>query len=456
MTDMAPDLDSTPLERLVTQPSAYFFAACERAGRLPDNDARSLWLAATGDALKAVKHGHYWWQSLLVNMTEDPDPAWAEAARRLSQGSRPAAMTREERDAGAVRYSAEAVRLIRQRLQAETEAQARRAAGYAWMLWRASVATGLRIVNLRRAVVTESGILAEQGGQILLRRLSSLARVECQRLARLRKQVCGAAGEEAVYAGAVQAWERAARAVPAAERPSLSTARHLSLAVWRRELSNPLLAVLLQENEEDVAPWGLELDPLSELDLHRPPPPPHGAKRAAAGGFTVAELGLVTALAVLLTGIGLALAGGRVQLARQDMALQNITEAARTAATVPGRNRYTFNTAAAEILISFAGVDATRTRASAGATDVGDLQTGAYLGSTATANRANLGNSGGNTVNIPNCAAQSIQVILYPSGMQSGNPLRSASAGWLLGRLENAGFTGVVSLGGVFSCMGEN
>lgn len=435
--------DNERLQRLVQEPTACFLADCERMSQDPNETARVMWLAAIGRGLESVEYGGYWWQTLLLNMTEHPDPAWTGAVQRLSQGTRPAAMTTAEREAGRLRYTVEAVRQIRDRLRSDGTDQ-RRGAVYAWMLWRASAATGLRITDLRAAEPGDGGELLSATGMVLLRRLSAHAREECKRLVNLRRRMAGNRGEEALYHAALQAWDRAGGGIALEECPALDSARHLSLAVWRRELDNPLLAVLLGEEEDDVLSWGQELAPGSELELHRPPPPP---LRAAAQGFAVAETAIVAAMAIAMAGAGL-------ELAAQGTWPENGSEAALVRDAPPGRARNTFNTAAAEQRIPAGGFAGARKQGGIAAQDFGGAQAGGPFGPEPAATAAGPNHDGGNAAHSTNCSAGAAQVILCPNGMESGNPRSEASADGTPGRLF-APFAGMVSADGVFCCLRE-
>ena len=186
-----------------------------------------------------------------------------------------------EKKAGQLRFSAQALRSVREGLCADSGDQ--NGAAYAWILWRSSAVTGLRMRDLRRAKVAGSRLVTESGDE-LLKYLSTKAREICQQLQMLREQTSGSRGEAALFAAAERAWDRASATLRDGDRPLLASARHLSIAVWRNELDDAMLAVLLGEEEADLSQWGWHLLPGSEMDSYRVARPLRRAERKNSGG----------------------------------------------------------------------------------------------------------------------------------------------------------------------------
>ena len=448
-------VSSQPLEELVRAPESAFEADCERIGAQDTSEARMKWLAGVRRGLLSVQNGGYWWQALLVGLAEDASRRWHKAVMRIGGAARRAEMTEDDRDAGRIQYTASAIRTIRDALfQMHKNRTAGAAAGYAWTLWRASVATGLRIWDLRTARLSDKGHLVDRANNILLHRISKHAREEVLRMVQLRDSAVGPQGENSLYAQAEQVWEEAARKVPPKQRPSLASARHLSIAVWRKDLDNPLLAVLLEEDEYDVAVWGQELHPSSELAQHQPPVPPRRPK-AVQAGYTLVEMVIVIAVLLLLAGASLSMASARIAEARRITAVQSVSGAAQAAALIPDRSRYTWQSAAVKALGSIGQFEVSDLVGLSSAVDVTDLGAGAYIGQTTTGNTSRLQDENSLLISIPDCPVGRVQVILFPDGMAADHPLAEADAGWLILQLELNGFTAAGSNAGIAACLRE-
>ena len=330
---MSPEQDSlADLERLVADPPVAFEADCEKLGVEAGRAARITWLGGVRRGLISVKHGKGWWQMLIVGILDRRDPEWSKAVMRIGGPPRRAEMGPADRDAGRLQYTAAAVRMIKDALfkvVRDPDDPNRAAAGYAWLLWCSSVATGLRIQELRQARVNQKRQLVDAGGNILLRRMSERALVQCTRLAGMRDTASSVAGEGALFAAAERVWANAAGRVRESSRPALASARHLSLAVWRRKLNDAVLAVLLEEDEKDVKVWGQELHPRSELSRYKAPLPPRRRKVAGAAGFTIVELTISLVVIGVLLGVFLTFVGGRMDEARREARASQVVEALR-------------------------------------------------------------------------------------------------------------------------------
>ena len=379
---MSPEQDSlADLERLVADPPVAFEADCEKLGVEAGRAARITWLGGVRRGLISVKHGKGWWQMLIVGILDRRDPEWSKAVTRIGGPPRRAEMGPADRDAGRLQYTAAAVRRIKDALfkvVRDPDDPNRAAAGYAWLLWCSSVATGLRIQELRQARVNQKRQLVDTGGNILLRRMSERALVQCTRLAGMRDTASSVAGEGALFAAAERVWANAARRVRESSRPALASARHLSLAVWRRKVNDAVLAVLLEEDEKDVKVWGQELHPRSELSRYKAPLPPRRRKVAGAAGFTIVELTISLVVIGVLLGIFLTFVGGRMD------------EALRAVESIPSRDRPYWRAAANEALASVGVFPEQATAYAANSRLATALPHGVYVGVTATKNRTLL------------------------------------------------------------------
>ena len=252
-------------------------ADCERAS---EEISRLHWVVVLQRGLLCSEGGEHWVQVLLVRLMEMASSGWDEVLMDISGVPRRAELTRADRKAGQLRFTVEALRIVRNGLC--NDRGDKNGASYAWMLWRASAVTGLRYQELSRARVVD-GRLENEAGDVLLEPLWDQANVVCRQLEELRNRLAGHRGEPALLAAAERAWERASAILPDERRLLLASARHITMAAWRVKMDDMILAVLLKEDESDVANWGKELQAGSELGAHKAPPPPRRADRGREG-----------------------------------------------------------------------------------------------------------------------------------------------------------------------------
>ena len=294
--DSLPGGSAGRMARLIKFPESCFQADLEMYGDV----TRLAWSVGVGRGMLGARNGRHWWQNFILSLASpslhQAQEEWEEVVLRISARPRAAAPTEDEVRAGKFRFTVAALRSVRDTLRDDTLDQDAQA--YAWMLWRVSALTGLRVVDLRRAVIrfrkgkggTQLVYLENESGDVILSssRLTPQAASACVKFGALRKQAVrghsasgGERGEASLYAAAESAWERASAALPDERRPLLASARHLSIALWRNELDDMMLAALLNEEESDVALWGLEILPGSEIDRHRAPRPLRRAESKA-------------------------------------------------------------------------------------------------------------------------------------------------------------------------------
>ena len=219
------------LERLVSNPVGAYEADCELLGKL----GRLAWLKGIGRGLRCSHNGSNWWQRLLIGLLDLESDEWSDAVNVLGRKPRAAGMTASDERAGRFRFTADALARVKEGLCRDDEDPA--AAGYAWMLWALSAKSALRIQDLCTAQL-DGNRLCDASGDELLGVLSPEARGTCGRLFKVRAVASSGRGEPALYAAAERAWDRAAVELPDNARPLLGSARHLSLAVWRRDLDD--------------------------------------------------------------------------------------------------------------------------------------------------------------------------------------------------------------------------
>ena len=225
-------------------------ADCERAG---ETICRQHWVIVMQRGLLCSEGGEHWVQVLLVRLMEKGSSGWDKVLMEISGTPRRAELSDADRKAGQLRFTVDALRVVRDGLCNDRSDV--NGAAYAWMLWRASAVTGLRYQELSRARAVE-GRLENESGDVLLEPLWDKAEGVCKGLENLRSRLIGHRGEPALLAAAERAWERASAILPDERRLLLASARHISLAVWRAEMDDMILAVLLKEDESDVANWG--------------------------------------------------------------------------------------------------------------------------------------------------------------------------------------------------------
>ena len=389
----------------------------------------------------------------MIGLLDLESDEWSDAVNVLGRKPRAAGMTASDERAGRFRFTADALARVKEGLCRDDEDPA--AAGYAWMLWAASAKSALRIHDLRTAQLDGSR-LCDASGDVLLGVLSPEAAGTCERLFKVRAVASSGRGEPALYAAAERAWDRASAELPDNARPLLGSARHLSVAVWRRSLDDAMLAVLLGEEESDLAVWGRGLDRGSDFDQHRPPLPPRlrGSKEreGVAAGFTLIEILVVLAVVTVLASIAGQYVGGQYRVARQEIAVGQIVKAARQVDLMPGRGSFSWPPAAAQVFRDISGLPEQISAIPAG-TNANAVADGAYVGVTTSLNASNLNDAGGTPVTITGCPLQSVQLALYPPSLPAGNSLSGVAAEWINSRFVSAGFESVVQDSGVFACV---